>query len=86
MHRIRTVEEVYLNPKSDQFFQARKMRKVIADMPEKFARLNKLAGIMDTCANTATFKRAWNEATRVLYGRGNLRFKGKEYNPDLLRK
>lgn len=54
--------------------------------PQKLARLNKVVSIANACTDPVVFKRAYNEAMRLIFGKdaGQAKFKAPECDPDLL--
>jgi|GEM_PF-4267449 len=86
---VRTVEERF-SKDSDQRSQPR--LEAAKTIPHKVERINMLANVLNTTTDVTTFKRAYNEMDRIVYGAINLRTGKKrdlmypepEFDPDLL--
>jgi len=84
-YKIRTVEERYPPNDSDPEHKVVDgLRGEIDGNPEKVKRLNQMAALANNCRDVATYKRAFNEVRRILYGKNAIVFDDPASNPDLL--
>jgi hypothetical protein len=86
-YRVRTVGERYFSKDSRQAItEDRAMIEEIKKNPEKVARLNQMAALVNNHPDVETYKRAFNEVWRILRGKDAPRygFTDPASDPDLL--
>ncbi len=82
--RIITVEERYITGPSSKGY-GKPYKKIPKVMPKRVERINKLVPILNETEDVILFKRAKNEASRLIWGRQKaLPYLEPEFDPNLL--